>query len=149
MNIVNFLPQRDSAGRAIRVQRATSDKWDFHMYHARRLLLQLPRFSKKQSECEELVRAKLNNESNYSSFSFSSTSSVYRFILTCLVLGLLLWVSAQQFVALCAPDPGFLSPSHPGVSEADEGQRRTRGTLRHVRGLPGHLRLGALGAAGG
>lgn len=145
MNIVDFLPQKDSAGPGPRVQRTISDKWDFHVYRSRRLFLQLPRFSKKQSECTELVRAKLDNESNYSSLSFSFTSSVYRFILTCSVLGLL----PRQFVALCAPDPGFLSPSHPGVSEADEGQRRTRGTLRHVRGLPGHLRLGALGAAGG
>lgn len=149
MNTVNFLPQRDSAGRGTRVQRATSDKWDFHMYRSRRLFLQLPRFSKKQSECDELVRAKLENESNHSSFSFSFTSSVYRFTLTCLVFRLLLQVTVQQFVALCAPDPGFLSPSHPGVSEADEGQRRTCGSLRHVRGLPGHLRLSALGAAGG
>lgn len=83
--------------------------------------------------------------------SLSPPLSIDLFVqqLTRSVFGLLLRVTVQQFVALCAPDPGFLSPSRPGVSEADEGQRRTRGTLRHVRGLPGHLRLGALGAAGG
>lgn len=59
MNIVNFLPQRDSASPGLRVQRAISDKWNFHMYHSRCLFLQLPRFSKKQSECEELVKSRL------------------------------------------------------------------------------------------
>lgn len=134
MNVVNFLPQRDSAEHRPRVQRTISDKWDFHVYRSRRLFLQLPRFSKKQSKCEELVWAKVENESNYSSIFFFFTSSVYWFILG---------RGGHIYSLVC------FAPSHPGVSEADEGQRRTRGTLRHVRGLPGHLWLGALGAAGG
>lgn len=132
---MNFLPQRVSAEPGPRVQRAISDKWDFHMYHSRCLFLQLPRFSKKQSECEELVWAKVENESNYSSIFFSFASSVYWFIgggvgvtfthmfalLLHIQVCLKLMKGSDTHVAHCDTSEGFLVTSGSALLELRVG----------------------------